>query len=874
MSMMTDKMPRLLTVCSFFLTPLVAQDNSAKADFSKSITAAATAQTAQLFAMNGNASLALPNPAPSGLPALSQMLTTTVITSSCTDTTKDPQLSVERTTEQQGRVAKWLYKPACFPNYYFKSQHYEGMFLENGKPLPWMGRTYGHFNILLVFIDTPSNRQRLLDNDSIPRAVKDKVAAGQVKAGLEELFSTYALDRIATGVGLNLGIEQREIVRRLTQVLSFTFTVALTQHSTADFEGGAIAAGNELGFPKYDAVVIIDNYGSCCGRGVQRWPGGRSGDYNLNPRPLFYGKNGTFYLFLHPLGLSPGLFGNELLRRNFPQYPSEYLIGEEKLVPCGGSLCDETPIINPRTGENVEPFTRAREGKIHTFHYLAGYMDVDGDGIIDCIDPEITPTPDNVDGDFLPDRFDPDLNLSHGPFNWVYSPVPLDQRAHFAHFGNGANFASSIVLTNPSQAGSASGLLSFFNDLGQPLPVSLATKAPVITLSFSIPPLGSATFSTDGLGGLVTGSARISSNIPVAGVVRFSSPNLGIAGVGESLPVAAFMTPAIRDREGKLNTGIAISNTLETPADLFLSLRKLDGSEVSGGAATATLTSNGHLAKFIDELFPAADTANFQGTLLVTVRTAGGKVAATAIQLGASAGEFTTLPVVPVDPAPAGDKQLFFAHFGDGSNFTSSFFFMNPAGSTTSGELSFFDEEGNRLAVSVGGQPALDRVPFNIQPGGGFLFSTDGQGSLVSGSARASASSAIGGVLRFAFPGLGIAGVGAGAPSGGFVTPVTRSIARKLSTGVAIASAGPAVRVTLTLRRSNAETVPGGQTALQLKANGHTAKFIQELFPSADTGEFEGTLTVTAEGGNVVGTAIQLGSNPGEFTTLPVTPLR
>ena len=66
---------------------------------------------------------------------------------------------------------------------------------------------------------------------------------------------------------------------------------------------------------------------------------------------------------------------------------------------------------------------------------------------------------------------------------------------------------------------------------------------------------------------------------------------------------------------------------------------------------------------------------------------------------------------------------------------------------------------------------------------------------------------------------------------------------------------------------------PGGEATLQLPANGHVARFIEELFPDADTSEFEGTLTVTAKKGTIAGTAIQVGSKPGEFTTLPVTPL-
>ncbi len=56
--------------------------------------------------------------------------------------------------------------------------------------------------------------------------------------------------------------------------------------------------------------------------------------------------------------------------------------------------------------------------------------------------------------------------------------------------------------------------------------------------------------------------------------------------------------------------------------------------------------------------------------------------------------------------------------------------------------------------------------------------------------------------------------------------------------------------------------------------NGHLARFIDELFPEADTADFTGTLTVTAVGGTIAATAIELGNQLGQFTTLPVNPLQ
>ncbi len=74
---------------------------------------------------------------------------------------------------------------------------------------------------------------------------------------------------------------------------------------------------------------------------------------------------------------------------------------------------------------------------------------------------------------------------------------------------------------------------------------------------------------------------------------------------------------------------------------LTLSLRK--ESQEIGTATIQNFAARGHLARFINELFPAADTDDFQGTLVVQVT--GGKVAPTALELGTQAGKFTTLPV-------------------------------------------------------------------------------------------------------------------------------------------------------------------------------------------------------------------------------------
>ena len=443
----------------------------------------------------------------------------------------------------------------------------------------------------------------------------------------------------------------------------------------------------------------------------------------------------------------------------------------------------------------------------------------------------------------------------------------------FAQFANGESWVSILLLTNPSTIETAEGSVSLLDDQGQPMPVSLNGQAASSAVPFVIHPLGSVTLTSDGAGKLASGSVHVTCATPVAGVLKFSYPGLGIAGVGESQPFARMIMPVVRDVAHGLSTGVAVNNT--TPGEsvsVSFVLRGLDGKSVSNGASV-NLPANGHVARFVEQLFSAVDTTNFQGTLVITAYTSGGSVSATALQVGASPGQFTTLPVVPINPPPT-TRDLTFAQFANGTGWITSLFLANPLQESIAGELSFFDRNGARLALPLNGQPAADRVNFSIQPFGGAVFTTDGKGDLVAGSARITADSPIGGVLRFASPTLGIAGVGASKLLSGFITPAARSEAKGMSTGVAITSPLAPASLTLTLRDLNGIPVPQGQATLQLAPDGQVARFIDELFPNADTSEFSGTLTVVAETGLIAATALQTGSKPGEFTTMPVAVLR
>ena len=162
----------------------------------------------------------------------------------------------------------------------------------------------------------------------------------------------------------------------------------------------------------------------------------------------------------------------------------------------------------------------------------------------------------------------------------------------------------------------------------------------------------------------------------------------------------------------------------------------------------------------------------------------------------------------------------------------------------------------------------------SLQPQGGAVIAADGSGEPLSGSARVVADNALGGFLRFSAPGLGMAGAEASEPVEGFIAPMSRHAGQSTSTGVAIASIGNPVALSLTLRDENGKPVVGGEAVLELRANGHVSRLLEQLFPEADTHNFKGTLTVKAAGGKIVGTVIEIGLQPGQFTALPVAGLR
>ena len=303
--------------------------------------------------------------------------------------------------------------------------------------------------------------------------------------------------------------------------------------------------------------------------------------------------------------------------------------------------------------------------------------------------------------------------------------------------------------------------------------------------------------------------------------------------------------------------------------------------------ADIRLKANGQDSRFIDQVFPVTDTSDFTGSVRCAAPEPG-RFSAVAFELDGVNRIFTTLPVVPV-PAVL-DQEQEEEQEQDATGWTSR---ISPMAEdrllTGAGErgrrsvrpaIHFHDQDGDPIVaeslvditedLEVGDDGAL-RPSAAINPLGELTISTHGRGGQVVGSAAVMADGPIGGVLRFDIPGLGVAGVGDSPPVRDALVPVRRQDGG-INTGVAVHNRGTtALLVRCRLMQAG---VVLEETMIPLAANGQDSRFIDQVFPGADTSDFAGSVRcLTPEPGRFSAVAFELDGVNRIFTTLPVVPV-
>ncbi len=472
----------------------------------------------------------------------------------------------------------------------------------------------------------------------------------------------------------------------------------------------------------------------------------------------------------------------------------------------------------------------------------------------------------------------------------------------FTHFANGGFITSTLALVNAG-AYPVRPAIYFYDQDGDPIEArSLVSLTPDLEVGDDgalsprtvMSPLEELTIATHGRGGLRVGSVTVRAPGSIGGVLRFDIPGYGVAGVGDSPTLRDALVP-VRRQDGGINTGVAVRN--RGTATLTLQCRLMrDGAVLE--ETDIRLQVNGQDSRFIDQVFPAADTSYFAGSVRCAAPEPG-RFSAVAFELDGTNRIFTTLPVVPIPAVPEQEQEqeeeqeqeqeeepeqdatrLDFTHFANGGKIVSSLVLVNAGANPVRPAIYFHDQDGGPIAaesmlditedLEVGDDGALSpRTAMN--PLGELTISTHGRGVLKVGSVAVVAEGPVGGVLRFDIPRLGVAGVGDSPPVRDALVPVRRQDGG-INTGVAVHNRGTtALLVRCRLMRDG---VVLEETMIPLAANGQDSRFIDQVFPTADTSDFVGSVRcLTPEPGLFSAVAFELDGINRIFTTLPVVPV-
>ncbi len=428
----------------------------------------------------------------------------------------------------------------------------------------------------------------------------------------------------------------------------------------------------------------------------------------------------------------------------------------------------------------------------------------------------------------------------------------------------------SMLFVNPSTSAS-NGRVMFFGATGAVVPAAMANQPARDELTFAVPALGSLRLNDVVL--TEAAVAQVFASSPLSG-----SLHGGPAGAvqGQAALVDSAIVPVLERPSG--GTGVLISNS-STTSSIKLTLRKMDGSELDeqvGRPHQISVPAYGHRVFFVRDLYPTMK--DFRGTLTIEGgygndwAQEGGAISVMLLDRAAG-GPVIGLPAVPVHPAsPGGPIHL--ARVTGGGTATSSLVLVNPSpASRAIGTLRLFDDTGAPWAV-IGDRPTTTATAsFDIGPAGSAVFTISPAGP-AQGSARADVTQGKVAALVRVTSGAQVSHRGSSEVVDGFISPARRDRSANITTSLAVSSSGSPVTLRFQLRTAAGAVVPGGDAELRLPANGQITRTIEQLFPSAATDSFDGTVTVKAEGGHVSASVVQMGPGATAPMVLPVIRLQ
>ena len=287
---------------------------------------------------------------------------------------------------------------------------------------------------------------------------------------------------------------------------------------------------------------------------------------------------------------------------------------------------------------------------------------------------------------------------------------------YFPHFADGAGWTTQVILVNPTDD-TITGMVEFMGEgsgTTSAVPVTLTLTSGQIgsEFAYAIAPRSSVRLQTSNPAGATSvGSVRVvraagSSSPSGVGVFSLASGGVtvaeaGVPALGTSSAFRMYAevsgTPGTI---GSLRSGVAITNGSATSTTAMFELTELDGTS-TGLSASASVPPSGHIATFVDELFPTLTTP-FQGVLRITSTTT--NVAVVGLRARTNErGDFLITTTPPTDEAGVTTSdELLFPHLADIAGWTTQFvLFSGIAGQSSSGSMSFFSQAGQPLGLVV-----------------------------------------------------------------------------------------------------------------------------------------------------------------------------
>jgi hypothetical protein len=147
---------------------------------------------------------------------------------------------------------------------------------------------------------------------------------------------------------------------------------------------------------------------------------------------------------------------------------------------------------------------------------------------------------------------------------------------------------------------------------------------------------------------------------------------------------------------GSIQSGVAIASADGTSANVNLEVFRANGTS-TGLTATITISANGKVAKFVNDIFPALPNA-FKGTLRISAPNNTISVAGLRARYN-ERGDFliTTVPVIP-QSTKGSSAEVDFPHIVNGGGYTTQFVLINPVAGQNQ------TSTGNIRLRTVGGQ--------------------------------------------------------------------------------------------------------------------------------------------------------------------------